>query len=875
MQPGGADHNDPPVARSTRAAAEVLLLGLVAFAAWPFGCTTPRWNLVLALGVFALVSLWAAHAVITRRFSYTSDPVSICLLGLVLLTAAQLVPLPESVVRILSPTAAEWHHTLIPDSPDLLPGETEADVPGQSGWLRLSVAPSATEDLLARLLAVFLVYAAARNFVADRDSFRRLAWVGFATGFGLAFLGLAQYLSGARTLIYWRVEGGAPIFGPFANKNHFAFQVNLFAGLTGGLFLWLVRKEGGWRTPIALAVLGGLGLMAVSVAFSQSRGGVVAGLAAAAFVGVLAWSVRGRGETHGARAGLVMAIGVGVIASLLTAWFGWRGAADRISTLWGGEADNRTTDWFSVLPLVKQFPAIGVGGGGLARAEPMVRTRSNLTYEFNTLDNEYLEALVEGGIPRLALTVALAIAAVSTAAAGYRRNPERSHAPLLLGCAFGLAAVAFQSAGDFGLHTPSVALTAAVITAFAEFGRQESGNRRRVARVRIRVSGDRNPETDDERQEAGDRRPETGDNGQKTGRGNFLTGQWADAATALLVLAGLLVVVADWRAYRVDGFRKTSAAVLRSRSPSRFDDAIRYLEAAAKVRPNDPAVWDDLAAVHLLAAAEQQQTAFAAVAGPVVFVSPPEVPPSNDPDGHIAAALKAARASRDNQPLGRSPHLTLGTLADGFARSEPPAAHFDRAKRVAGFDPDVWYTSGRAAANRGDWSGAMTDWRESLARSPKRVEPIIRRAATHFPPAELRTRLLPDDPAAWFAATRFVFPHTDDPQRRTWLKATADRWAGGTEPQTVARFAGWATVLEELGEEAAAVRVWRRAVEKFPEETLPHDRLALRLEADELYEEAVPELEWLLAHHPDHDEYRNRLEATHHALKLKAVINRP
>jgi len=821
-----------PVARNLRVAGEVVLLGFVALSPWAFGCVQPRHEALLGLGVAVLSILWASHAAVTRRITYAHDPVSVCLLGLVLLTAAQLVPLPASVVRVLSPTAADWRNALTPEVPELLPSEDAAEAPPRGSWMRLAVAPASAEDLLVRLLAVFLVYAAARNFVAPRASFRRLAWVGFGTGLGLALLGMVQYLSGDRMRIYGE-DVGVEVFGPFVNRNHFAFQVNLFAGLAAGLFLGLARRPDGWRTPEGIGLLGGLGLMAAAVAFSQSRGGVIAGLAAAGVAGAVAWSARGNVTRRGgSRAGLALFAGVAVVAGLLTVWVGWRGVAERLATLWGDKADNRSADWISVLPLVEQFPLVGVGGGGLARAETMVRTRTNLPYEFNTLDNEYLEALVEGGVLRLALTLGLAVAAVGGAAAAYRRHPDRPGAPLSLGCTFGLAAVAFQSAGDFGLHTPSVAVTAAVVAAYS--------------------------------QRAGSRRPDAE---------RAATPTAAYAAAAVLTLAGLLLVLAEWRLYVVDRLRLAAGAALLSGSPGAEAAAIRHLEAAARVRPNDPAVWDDLASAHSFAAAASQELAAAAAVGPVGFVLVPTAPPAGDPGGHVTGMLKAARASRDCQPLGRTVHRTLGTFADRFERSEPAPVHFDRAKRVAGFDADTWFASGRAAADRGDWPAAVADWRESLARSPAWLGPITRRAATRLSPDELRARLLPDDPDAWLAATPFVFPESDAPARTTWLRATADRWAARPEPTTVAGFVGWASALEGAGDPAAAARVWRRAVERFPDERDPRDRLAARLEADELYTEAAPVLEWLTVRHPDRGDYQTRLEAVRHALKLKAAID--
>src|SRR5262249_35370627 len=104
--------DDPPAAHDLRTAAEGLLLVLVACSPWVLGSTVPRWEFFLSLGVLASAALWPPPASAPRRFTFRLDPVSLCLLGLVLLTAFQLFPLPPSVVRVLSPTAAEWHRTL-------------------------------------------------------------------------------------------------------------------------------------------------------------------------------------------------------------------------------------------------------------------------------------------------------------------------------------------------------------------------------------------------------------------------------------------------------------------------------------------------------------------------------------------------------------------------------------------------------------------------------------------------------------------------------------------------------------------------------------------------------------------------------------------
>jgi len=217
--------------------------------------------------------------------------------------------------------------------------------------------------------------------------------------------------------------------------------------------------------------------------------------------------------------------------------------------------------------------------------------------------------------------------------------------------------------------------------------------------------------------------------------------------------------------------------------------------------------------------------------------------------------------------------MTLGTYSQHFKRCEPAAVHFARAKKIASHDPEVWYASGRSAANHGDWSGAVADWKQSLVRTRKKLPAIAWQVSAHYPPEQLRATLFPNDPELWLLATPFVFAVSDDVGRAVWYRAIADRWAAGPDPETLPGFISWAIALDKLGDQAGVLSVWRRATDRFPDESLPRDRLADALADEELYEDAVPVLEWLIAREPEKPDHRERLAAAHHALKLKAEIN--
>jgi tetratricopeptide (TPR) repeat protein len=875
-EPAAAD--EPPAAGYLRGAAEAVLLGLVLVSPWPFGSVEPGWQFVLYAGLMVVAVLWVAHAIVTRRLAVRIDAVSGCLLGLILVTALQLVPLPVGLVGVISPARAEQHRTLRPEVGEVLPGEPADGAARREGWLTLTIDRPATRTFLAQLLAIFLAYAAVRNLIASRGSFRRLAWVGFAVGLALAVLALAQYFAKGRAAVPWWEPIAVTGFGPFVNRDHYPFYLALCAGLGLGLLLasarpskqadhpddaepgslWdrvllAVHASGMLRSPRAAGLVAGLGLMVGSIPFSLSRGGVLAVVAAAGLTAGVARLGRKPGE--GGR--LLFAVLAGLTVGLV-AWFGWEPVVERLGTLTQrGVAESRAGIWQTAWQVAGRFPLTGTGGGTFPQAEPAFRADSVAPGRIvNSVHNEYLEALAEGGVFRLGLTVGLAAAALGAAVGGYRRGRDRTDGPFLLGAVFGLSAVIVHSGVDFGLHTPAVALLAAIVAGHATAARDRVGQGgERVRRSRRGSSG------------------RTEQNTAAAGGGAILTGWGLYAIGALLVLVGMESALTGWRDLQVSRLRVAADRAVRAAGPGGWVAAAGFLETATRVAPDDGGVWNELAVARLAAARERAAPEpVAAVAGPAALARPPEPPP-----GDLVPGLMAARSARDLNPLLPGPHLRLGTHTRLFVRGEPAAVHFARAKRVAGFDPDVWYLSGAAALDRGEFDAAWADWRESLRRSPRRLGLIARQAARVLPPDQVRTRVLPDDPAAWAAVTADVFPdpNADPDGRRAWLRAAADRWAAGPAPENPAGWVAWASTLEQLGDDRAALTVWRGAVERFPESVEVRDRLAARLEADELDEEAIPHLERLTAAYPGRGDYAERLAAARHAVKLRREIGGP
>ena len=480
-----ADSDRLPAARWTRAAGEAVLLALALLSPWVFGAAEPAYEFLLTAGVLLLAALWAIHAALSGIFRFRLDVVSACLGGLALWSLVQLVPLPEWFVGVVSPARAEWHRTLLPEQLELLPGESGPRP--RSGWLPLTVEPAATRTFLARVFGVLVVYAAARNWLASRASFVRLGWAATANGVALAVFGLGHLMSAPRGMVYWTipVDGSGP-FGPFINRNHYPDYAALCAGL--GLGLLLPRRSasrppelGSWLlAPRGLLLAGAVALILASVPFTLSRGGLLAVLAGVAGTWLLA-RAGGRG-----RGGLAVLGVVGVVGVALAAWFGTGAVEERMGTLVTGEAaSSRLPLWRDALRAVPGNWLTGTGGGTFGSVEPTVRTHGSPTGRNLNAHNDYLEALVEGGVIRLSLTVALAVGVLVVVGRGYLRRRDRTVGPWLLGAWFGLAVVAAHAVGDFALHIPAVAVLTAVVAGYAvaltdpEFAlKSEKGKRR-------------------------------------------------------------------------------------------------------------------------------------------------------------------------------------------------------------------------------------------------------------------------------------------------------------------------------------------------------------------------------------------------------------
>jgi tetratricopeptide (TPR) repeat protein len=866
---GGVRHS---AVRLLQGGMEAIVLVLVVLSPWAFGAVEPDSEFLLFAGVAAVLTLWGTRMLLEGRLRWTKCPVVLCLAALYIGGMWQLTPWPRGVLARLSPATARMYDQLLPARPEVFPIGEELPAVNPPPGSTISLYPGASQTLVLRLLAVFLLFAAVRTNLASVAGLRRLGLAALANGTLLALFGLIQFFTSPGHTIYWSVPTEGQVFGPFVNRNHFAFYLNVCVGLGSGLLLnryhRLGRDRGGWdpapvgstrdrpgtgptdRTrmargpvprgdrrgadwfrsslslfldPQVLGISFALALMLGSVVFSLSRGGFLALVGGSIVCLVIQLSRSDRSLRRGA-ALLPLAtalLTLGVMALALVAWFGLAPVTGRLATLWNREdlQGGRLALWARTLPLVRDFPVWGTGYGTFRYLEPLhAAGAADAEVEYVFAHNDYLEALVEGGLVRLIPSL---VAVGLVCRLGYRavrRQEGRSTEGLALGAFLGFATVAIHSVAEFGLHIPAIALLATVLCAhLCALGQSEGPP------------------------DAGHGPTEAGDSGEYVFR---LVGVAPVVGAVTAVALGWVLVDGSLREKRAEPLRR-SAALLRQRTdPEGRQRRLADLEAAARLMPEDAPLQIMVARAHMtiyqdgLQAIEQDgredDTAWAEL----------EI-------RHRLPALGRYLQARDLCCILPEPHLEIAFLYDTMERAEPRSVYLERAKRLAPADPLLWYLYGIEEQSDGRSEQAWQSWRRSLELSDRYRPAILDRSAQQLAPEEIVRNVVPDRPDILLAAASELYPDPEaTEQRRPFLERALVLLERRPASLTAADLHLRALVVSALDRPAEALDAYREALAREPLQVDWRFELARLLHRQGRDPEAYAELRTVLGMRP-------------------------
>ncbi|MEX0818558.1 MAG: O-antigen ligase family protein [Pirellulaceae bacterium] len=450
-----------------------------------------RFVFVLCVAVTAL--LWCARQCVSEQASWRKSGAEALLLAGLGLLILQLVPLPQSILSLLSPHISE-----------LLPLWTsKADTTIQLGlWNQVSLHPLATQSGLATYIAyatLFLVVV--QRFESRRDVERLLRLIAVSTCV-MAILGLAQFLfsNGKFLWIFEHVsrDTHGVVKGPFHNQNHFA---HLLALGIGPILWWLaslqseqksrsVGRKGrdqpkrlfagashNWsaasfstrfQDPVVQSQLLWIALGTVTFAalLTFSRGGVVALLLASATgVAILSWK-----QMLSRRALSVVAI-IACLMVVSLSIHGYEPLARKLGTFRDSQSINELSHgrwalWSAHLKAIPDFWLLGSGVGTHRDIYPTYLDK-HFDVEFTHGESGYLPLLLETGVVGAALLLVGIFFAFRWALFPIFRDVDRSAVACTAAILPGLVASVVHSLGDFVWYIPACMTTTVLLIAAA------------------------------------------------------------------------------------------------------------------------------------------------------------------------------------------------------------------------------------------------------------------------------------------------------------------------------------------------------------------------------------------------------------------------
>lgn len=836
-----------------RLAMECIVGLMVCLTPWAFGGVGAGTEFFLFGGVALLLTLWGIRMHLEWQVSWAFCPVAIGMAMYIGLGIFQLVPLPDSVLAWLSPATEQMYKNLLPAQPEALTVNEASQALPLTAGSALSLYPYATRQSLVHLFGIFALFVVVRNNVCSPPATRRLGIALLVNGSALSLFAIIQHFSTREPgIIYWTyATDGAP-FGPFVNRNHFAFYINLCIGLAASLLVFPYGRFANrfsdnrldsrnrffdlssqlLRNPVTLWIAGGLALMFCSMALCLSRGGYVA-MAGALSVCLVCASWRGVGNLG------LLTVSLSATAALtLLTWFGWETIEARLETLWSGEAlgDARVFLLSNAWSQIAQFPVWGTGYGTFEVVEPLqLHTTEDVGSVYEHAHNDYLEDLIEGGFVRLGLRLTIIAIIFGFALAAWRRHAGTSGASVALGLLFSFTALVIHSFFEFGLYIPSIAVLATVVCAhlcsLAECPAERES-----------MPGDRMLEP-----------ARLSSQGEPLASPPVRQTAWMPwpfppvVAVFLALFAGYFLYFEGLKAAELDELRTLARRARRAAYQGLEDRAaeIPFLAAMVELEPSNAKRRFLLAEAHF------------DVYKQLSAIDTGKSPRLNLMSMHLQSGLKHVISSRNLCPLLPAPHARIASYIDQFASSDSRATYIDRAKFLAPVDPQLWYFCGLQELADQRPEEAWISWQQSLKLSDRYLTRILDRGAAYLTIEEMLHVLLPQDPAILLASAIYLFPPPgSDEQRKPLLEsalaALEDQSATNDAQLNHTR----ATIYLHLGQSIKALEYLRLAVAQNPRQ---HDwRYDLANLLRELGQpiEARRELLVILGQQPNHSAAR-------------------
>jgi O-antigen ligase len=372
----------------------------------------------------------------------------------------QILPLPSSLIKILSPAAWQWRQVLI--STGLFENSTfDTQTVSLSPWA------SAYEFIKYLAFAAF-VFLLSKSVNTIKKA-QALALVLISAGVFQSFYGLSEYFGGTNRIFTWvnRYYSGSA-FGTFVNRDHYSAFLEMVFPLSLGYFLvradYFALKPGlSLRQKIASfgqekiqksiifilpPIIIGIGLL-----FSRCRSGIII-FVVTFFLTLLLLSLAGVTGRRKTEKSLVKVVIFVVILSVIL--IGIEPILERFT--YGGFFDrNRILFYTYTVNLMADYPLTGAGLGTYVQAiNPYLQ--KDFYVILNHAHNDYLEMLAEAGFIGGGSLILAGFMALGLACRRWLKAVDPLGRGIGLGAMMGVFSLFFHSLTDFSLRMPGNAI---------------------------------------------------------------------------------------------------------------------------------------------------------------------------------------------------------------------------------------------------------------------------------------------------------------------------------------------------------------------------------------------------------------------------------
>ncbi|MEM6778960.1 MAG: O-antigen ligase family protein [Planctomycetota bacterium] len=639
---------------------------------------------------------------------------------------------------------------------------------------------------------------------------RRLSILSAVMGSAVALFGLAQHFGSRDGLMYWSIpiDGGLG-FGPFVNRNHYPFFLNLSLGLTVGLIIDRFEKFGAtWPRMIAADaafawLAAAAGLMVASLIVCVSRGGVLSAFLSIVIVAMLRFRI------HTAARSVWLAVSVAVPVILLLIWVGFDLQASRLNML--AQADRYQSDgrwflWKAALQSVPEFLWFGSGGETYRHWETIYPVGDVAWNSADAIslraDNEFLDVLNEYGLFGLA---GLLMVAGAVAVQIWRSSREDG---LAAGASIGLLAVLLHSTVDFGLRVPSTGLLAVVVAALLCSRRDPTAGRRSRRRSN---SASRKHSVASVAPIHGDRR---------------LSRLMGVGLAVTLAMISIFAIRVRRRYFDAEKARWLAQGQLADFA---YADALASMQNAVAATPEDVFMRTEL-----IRTAE--------------YVSD-RARSDQERQSAIALILQHSEILRQLCPLSWRPYAWIAQYDSGLG-AEGRLAWAQAARRLHPTQPDLSFLVGRFEVEQNGLQSALPPWRDSLESSLSHLDEILTLASRSVPAEEFIDDLMPDDPVVTLESAERLEGNAREQllERTLALLRDPGQTNRNFKPGQIQELRSRA--LSGLGRDDEAIAAIRRAINQQPDNLTWRLRLAdMCIQADRL-DEATREVRIALTMNP-------------------------